>query len=154
MKKMLLVCIVLLVLGMAEMPYGYYTFLRLVVFSFSMVFILQRERQFEVTYWLLFLALTALLFNPILVVPLDRDGWRFVDFVVAGIFAWKWYQLHLKGLTAFRGKESDDVEKSELAISPVNISPNPVIARLILFFSIVISLAAISTLIYVYLIPK
>ena len=73
----------LLFLGTAPLPYGYYTLLRLVargVFAFAAF--IAHERKNQVLPWLY--GLTAVLFNPIVKIPLPKEAWVFVD-IGAGV---------------------------------------------------------------------
>jgi hypothetical protein len=75
----------LLLLALANLPYGYYTFLRLVV---SIVACFGLYRAFRQGYegWALLLGGMALLFNPIIPVHLDRDLWKVLDLFAAACF--------------------------------------------------------------------
>ena len=72
----------LLLLALAPMPYGYYVFLRLVatgVFIWAAVVSKEREQAgLALTFTLL-----AVLFNPVIKVPLPRELWAFIDLVIA-----------------------------------------------------------------------
>lgn len=76
-------CAVSLFLGAAPLPYGYYTFLRLIacgVFAFAAF--LAHERKHVVLPWVY--GLLAILFNPVVKVHLPKEAWMFVD-IGAGI---------------------------------------------------------------------
>lgn len=68
------------------LPYGFYTFLRLLVSIAGIVAAinLQKEGNF---LWVLFAAI-VLLFNPLIPVYLSRELWFPIDLIVAGCFAW------------------------------------------------------------------
>jgi hypothetical protein len=72
----------LLLLALAPMPYGYYVFLRLVasgVFIWAAVVSKERHQAgLALTFTLL-----AVLFNPLIKVPLPRELWAFIDLVIA-----------------------------------------------------------------------
>lgn len=86
MKLGLLIVSALLFIGVFTLPYGYYTFLRIVVFIACIAIIVQ-EYQGEVTPALILFGLIGILFNPIIRVSLhDKTLWAIIDFVVAIIF--------------------------------------------------------------------
>jgi hypothetical protein len=74
----------LLALGAAPLPYGYYTFLRIVgcgVFAFaSYITFTQKARVFPFIYSCL-----AVLFNPIMKVHLPKEVWSVVDLASAAL---------------------------------------------------------------------
>ena len=81
----------LLLLALADMPYGYYTFLRLVVTVFAGCLAYNAFKANDKNYAWLFGAV-ALLFNPIIKVPLDRDIWAIIDLglgIYFGYIGWK-----------------------------------------------------------------
>ena len=75
---------VLLALGAAPLPYGYYTFLRLVacgVFAFAAyVSLTKKARVLPYVYGCL-----ALLFNPFIKVHLPKEVWVVVDLASAAL---------------------------------------------------------------------
>lgn len=78
------VAAVLLVVALAELPYGYYTLLRIVVCGVSaygafIAYGVQTEG------WTLVLGMTALVFNPLIPIHLEREVWSIVDLVTAGV---------------------------------------------------------------------
>ena len=77
---------ILCVVAVLPLPYGFYTFLRLVV-SVAGIFAaieLKREENF---LWVLFGGI-VLLFNPLIPVYLSRELWFPIDLFVAGCFGW------------------------------------------------------------------
>jgi len=74
----------LLFIGAASLPYGYYTFLRIVVSAFfiwAAVITYERKRQY--LPWVF--CLLVLLFNPIIKIHLPKEFWAVID-VVLSIF--------------------------------------------------------------------
>ena len=73
-------------LAVFPLPYGFYTFLRLLVSIAGTVAAvnLQKEGNF---LWVLFAAI-VLLFNPLIPVYLSRELWFPIDLFVAGCFGW------------------------------------------------------------------
>ena len=77
------ICVVMLFLGAAPLPYGYYMLLRLVacgVFTFAAF--VSFDRKYKTLPWVY--GLLALLFNPIIKVHLPKEAWVFVD-IAAGL---------------------------------------------------------------------
>lgn len=71
-------CAAMLFLGVAPLPYGYYTLLRLVtcgVFAFASF--LAFKRAVPNLAWLY--ALVALIFNPIMKIYLSKGSWTLID---------------------------------------------------------------------------
>ena len=72
------VCAALLALGAAPLPYGYYTFLRIVacgVFAYA-AFVSHSRKSAALPY--VFGAL-AILFNPIIKISMPKEIWAIVD---------------------------------------------------------------------------
>jgi hypothetical protein len=81
-----LVPAVMLVLAVFQMPYGFYTLLRLVVTIAAAVIAWHAVSKSEKPIWAVLMGLIALLFNPIVPVYLTREIWFFIDLVVAATF--------------------------------------------------------------------
>lgn len=82
----------LLILALADLPYGFYTFLRLVVcgtaaFGAFAAYVTDRGA------WVIVLGLLALLFNPVFPVYLDRGTWAFMDIITAVALVISAYQI-------------------------------------------------------------
>ena len=84
MKGLLLLCAGLLFFSLAELPIGYYTFLRIVVTIGSLaVVVTEFENGFN--FWVIVFGLIAILFNPLIPIYLnDKSAWMPID-IVAGI---------------------------------------------------------------------
>jgi len=77
------ICSAMLFLGVAPLPYGYYTLLRLIVCGiFAFAAFVAHERKHEILPWVY--GLTSVLFNPIVKIYLPKDIWEFLD-ICAGI---------------------------------------------------------------------
>jgi hypothetical protein len=76
---------VLLVLALADWPYGYYQFLRLVVFGAAVLSAWRLWKKGNL-FWASALASLALLFNPFLPVHFRRDEWAWIDTLAALAF--------------------------------------------------------------------
>lgn len=80
-----------LLVGIADLPIGYYTFMRIVAFLASclIAFMSYKENE-KVNLWVILFALMAILFNPIIPIYLhDKDTWVVLDFIGATLFAIK-----------------------------------------------------------------
>ena len=62
--------------------YGYFILLRWVV-SFTSVYFAYYSYLHEKVAWTWIMGLIAVLFNPILPIPLKRETWRYIDYVTA-----------------------------------------------------------------------
>ena len=75
---------IMLLIGAAPLPYGYYMLLRLVTTGVLLwAAYISYERKYEVLPWVF--AVLALLFNPIFKVHFPKELWAIID-VVTGIF--------------------------------------------------------------------
>ena len=79
---------ILLVAAIAQLPYGYYTFVRIVTCGCAALLAVVgfRERPKNVQAWSILLSLIAVLFNPIVPIHLDRSAWFYLDLGTAGVF--------------------------------------------------------------------
>lgn len=72
----------------AHLPYGYYTFTRIVICGFGAFFAYVSWQGDSVSkIWAAIFALLAVLFNPIFPIYLHRVTWQPIDIGVAVIFA-------------------------------------------------------------------
>lgn len=75
---------ILLVVALLPLPYGYYTLLRIVVASISIVMLLQEYRIGDaVNGWSVVFTGTAILFNPLIPIHLTRAIWAPLDIAMA-----------------------------------------------------------------------
>ena len=72
----------LLLLALADLPYGYYTILRLLVFAVGAygVYLAHKVKQ---QGWAWTLGAIAVLFNPLFPIYLEREVWAPIDVAVA-----------------------------------------------------------------------
>ena len=86
MKYILFICAGFLLLAVAELPYGYYTLLRLVV-TIGAVLVVYNEYSKQLNFWVISFGIIALLFNPIFPIHLrDKELWAIIDVLCAIIF--------------------------------------------------------------------
>ena len=81
-KTPIVVSIIMLFLAIAPMPYGYYTLLRLVVCG-TAVYLTWFAKTINRQGWMWTMGFTALLFNPLIPIHLDKTMWGLIDLVVA-----------------------------------------------------------------------
>lgn len=74
-----IIAIILLALAIPSgMPYGYYVFLRWAIAGIS-IYIAWASYELKQIPWTWILAVTALLFNPIIPIYLDKETWVVFD---------------------------------------------------------------------------
>jgi hypothetical protein len=96
MKPLLLICTLLLILALANMPIGYYTFLRIVI-TIGAVAVVVTELKNGVNFWVIAFGLIAVVFNPIIPVYLyDKALWAPIDIVAAILFGIKSFTIKPK----------------------------------------------------------
>ena len=77
--------IIMLLLAIPDLPYGYYGLLRWVVTA-SAIFLVWVAYQLGKKFWLFLMGFVALLFNPLIPIHLDKEIWVVIDFIVAILF--------------------------------------------------------------------
>lgn len=86
MKGLLLLCSGLLLIGIADLPIGYYTLLRIVV-TIGSVAIVMKEFQNGLNFWVVVFGFLAILFNPILPIYFNNKAvWLPFDIIGAIMF--------------------------------------------------------------------
>ncbi|MGO7954924.1 DUF6804 family protein [Rhizobium leguminosarum] len=91
-NNLILLPVALLIIALLPLPYGYYSFLRVVIAASAAYLAWQDYRKKNAfNGWSLILSMVALLFNPLIPVYLDRESWFVIDLAVAGIFAMRWH---------------------------------------------------------------
>jgi len=84
----------MLVIAIADLPYGYYTLLRIaicILAGFSAYVAFESEKK----PWLWLFGTIAILFNPIIPIYLDKETWTIIDLIVAVIFVASITQINL-----------------------------------------------------------
>ena len=95
MKALLIICSIILFIGLAQLPIGYYRFLRIVI-SIGAVIVIYFEFKGEINGWIITFGLIAILFNPIFPVYLGKiENWIIPDVISAFIFLIKAFSLPL-----------------------------------------------------------
>ena len=96
MKYLLIICAVLLFLALADLPIGYYTFLRIVV-TIGAVGVVISEFENGFNFWLIAFGILAILFNPLIPVYLnDKSAWMPIDIIAGIIFLVKSFTYKTK----------------------------------------------------------
>ena len=84
-KTITIISIFLLLSAILPLPYGYYMFLRLVIFICSLI-LAYNFYKFNSQYWAVIFGLISLIFNPIIPIYLDKKMWISIDIISAGLF--------------------------------------------------------------------
>lgn len=79
-----IIAIVMLFWALADNPYGYYQILRWVIAGVTGYSAYLAYKQGKNT-WTWIMAITAILFNPIAPIHLDRETWSVLDIIAAAI---------------------------------------------------------------------
>ncbi len=86
MKGTLLIVVIALLLALAPLPIGYYTFLRILVTITSLI-IIAKEFKAGLTIWLILFGITSIVFNPIIPIYLyQKSLWMPIDIVASILF--------------------------------------------------------------------
>ena len=76
-------------LALAELPIGYYTFLRIIV-TIGAIAIVITEFEYGFNFWVIAFGILAILFNPLIPIYLnDKDAWMPIDIIAGIIFLTK-----------------------------------------------------------------
>jgi hypothetical protein len=93
MKTLLLICTGLFFLGMIDLPFGYYTLLRIVV-TIGSVAVVVTEFENGLNFWVIAFGLIVILFNPLIPVYLnDKSAWMPIDIIGRLFFVIKSFTL-------------------------------------------------------------
>jgi hypothetical protein len=83
-----LVPAIVLIVATAHLPYGYYTFTRIVTCGIAAIIAVVGFQDHPARQvWSVALALVAVLFNPFIPIHLARQTWFYLDFGAAAVFA-------------------------------------------------------------------
>lgn len=91
-KPLALVSAALLVVALADLPYGFYTVLRLIVCG-TAAYGAWMASETDRTFWTFLLGGIALLFNPVVPVYLDRSVWAVLDLGSAAVLGRSAFRL-------------------------------------------------------------
>ncbi|MFC1988317.1 DUF6804 family protein [Chloroflexota bacterium] len=76
---------IMLLIAVAPLPYGYYTFLRLAICGIS-IYIAVKAYQWNTVWAIWVFGAIAALFNPIIPIHLTKEIWQPIDLITAIIF--------------------------------------------------------------------
>jgi len=83
MKYLFLICAGFLFLALADLPIGYYTFLRIVV-TIGAIAVVFTEFENGFNYWVFTFGIMVIVFNPLIPIYLNnKDTWMPIDIVAA-----------------------------------------------------------------------
>ena len=86
MKNLMLVCAIILLVSLFNLPSGYYTFLRIAV-TIGAVIVLVVDYKKKFDFWIISFGAVAIFFNPIIPIYLhDKQAWMVIDIIVAILF--------------------------------------------------------------------
>ncbi len=89
MRFLLLTGSLLLILGTANLPIGYYTLLRIATFIVALMVIIKEYKNGS-NFWTISFGIIAILFNPIIpIYLLDKTYWIPIDILASIIFGIK-----------------------------------------------------------------
>ena len=91
-KIPVILSIIMLLLAIPPMPYGYYSLLRLIICG-TAIYLTWFAKVIDRQGWMWTMGFIALLFNPIIPVHLNKDLWCLIDLVVAIIFLTALFKL-------------------------------------------------------------
>jgi hypothetical protein len=111
MKYLIIIAALLCFIGIFELPYGYYTFLRILVSFMALVIIVNEFRSRS--FWLIAFLLILVIFNPIIPIYLYlKSLWLLIDIVVGLLFLYYFYTLIPK--KKVKEPETIDVKHQEI----------------------------------------
>lgn len=112
MKYLIIVAALLCFIGIFEMPYHYYIFLRIIVSFMALVIIINEFRNRS--FWLITFILIFVLFNPIIPIFLYlKPFWVVIDIVVGLLFFYYFYTLIPKKI--IKEPETIDIKHQEIS---------------------------------------
>ena len=85
----------MLLLGATNMPYSYYTFLRIVVCGFAAIISYKnfRSENGDKSFWSWLYLFIAIIFNPFAIISMSKEIWIFVDIILGILFFLTSYKL-------------------------------------------------------------
>jgi hypothetical protein len=86
--------ILLLLVTFVNFPYGFYTFLRLIVsISSGFIIYLDYKEEKRITTSVIIFTIICLLFNPIIPVHLTKSQWIPIDIITSIIFIYSYFKI-------------------------------------------------------------
>ncbi|MCJ8152939.1 hypothetical protein MKJ01_04070 [Chryseobacterium sp. SSA4.19] len=92
MKYFIIIAALLCFISIFELPYGYYTFLRILVSFMALIIIVNEFRSRS--FWLITFLLIFVIFNPVIPIYLYlKPFWLIIDIIVGLLFLYYFYTL-------------------------------------------------------------
>jgi hypothetical protein len=96
MRAYFFICSALLFIGLADLPMGYFTLLRICICIGAVIALLD-EYKTDINFWVIAFGLTAIVFNPIIPIYLgDKQAWIIPDLLAGVLFAIKGFRTKSK----------------------------------------------------------
>ena len=86
--------ILLFLAPLMELPYGFYTFLRIIILISSayMIFVVYMYKKKIDLIAMLFIII-LILYNPIIPIHLNREIWTPINFMTSGVYIWAFLKV-------------------------------------------------------------
>lgn len=86
MKYLLIICATFLLLGLAELPIGFYTILRIII-TIGAISVIISEYESGLNSWIIVFGFVAIIFNPLIPVYLNNKNiWIPIDIITSILF--------------------------------------------------------------------
>ena len=72
----------LLIISILDLPYGYYTFIRIFTTIVSLILV-YKARELNKNFWMTVFIITAILFNPVFPIYFNKETWIAIDIISA-----------------------------------------------------------------------
>jgi hypothetical protein len=93
MRALLIIIACFLFIGIANLPIGYFTFLRIIT-SMGAILVIVKEYNKEINFWIITFAIIVVIFNPILPIYLNsKAAWSPIDLICGVLFLLKSFNL-------------------------------------------------------------
>ena len=88
MNKLIIISILMIIVALFPMPYGYYQILHLVITVMSILSIYNNyKKAHKASFWVLLFGMILLVYNPLLKVHFEREIWQVINLITAVILA-------------------------------------------------------------------
>lgn len=92
--KILAIVAAMLFIAIAPLPYGFYTFMRIIVCGCAAYMAYQGFSNEDKGAWAWILGIIAILFNPVATIHMTKEIWMAVDFVTGVLFSFLAYESY------------------------------------------------------------
>ena len=91
---LLIPALLLILAPLISFPYGFYTFLRLIISITATVIIFQNFKTSEgINEISILFGLILILYNPIIPVHLSREIWMPINFITSGVYIYGYFKV-------------------------------------------------------------